>query len=84
MLAVDHKGELNLCHRFTGSSLPTFGNVHSGVKQVELNDFLSQRLDRTNTGCEDCRSATCAPAAATTKATPATATRPIRPITTAN
>jgi uncharacterized protein len=55
MLAVDHKGELNLCHRFTGSSLPTFGNVHSGVKQVELNDFLSQRLDRTNTGCEDCQ-----------------------------
>jgi uncharacterized protein len=29
--------------------------VHSGVKQVELNDFLSQRLDRTNTGCEDCQ-----------------------------
>lgn len=55
MLAVDHKGELNLCHRFTGSSLPTFGNVHSGVKQIELNDFLSQRLDRTNTGCEDCQ-----------------------------
>lgn len=55
MLAVDHKGELNLCHRFTGSSLPTFGNVHSGVKQVELNDFLSQRLDRTNTGCDTCR-----------------------------
>jgi uncharacterized protein len=55
MLAVDHKGELNLCHRFTGSTLPTFGNVHTGVKQVELNDFLSQRLDRTNTGCEDCR-----------------------------
>ena len=52
MLAVDHKGELNLCHRFTGSSMPTFGNVHSGVKQVELTDFLSQRLDRTNTGCD--------------------------------
>ncbi|MGC5702173.1 quinohemoprotein amine dehydrogenase maturation protein [Pseudomonas sp. NFXW11] len=56
MLAVDHKGELNLCHRFTGSSLPTFGNVHQGgVKQVQLNDFLSQRLDRTDTGCDSCR-----------------------------
>ena len=55
MLAVDYKGELNLCHRFTGSTLPTFGNVHSAVKQVELNDFLSQRLDRTNTGCDDCQ-----------------------------
>lgn len=56
MLAVDHKGDLNLCHRFTGSSLPTFGNVlEQGVKQVELNDFLSARLDRSNTGCETCR-----------------------------
>ncbi|WP_447750407.1 quinohemoprotein amine dehydrogenase maturation protein [Pseudomonas nicosulfuronedens] len=54
MLAVDHKGELNLCHRFTGSSLPTFGNVHEGVKQAELNEFLSQRLDRTDTGCASC------------------------------
>jgi uncharacterized protein len=56
MLAVDYKGELNLCHRFTGSSLPTFGNVREGgVKQMELNDFLSQRLDRSNTGCDSCR-----------------------------
>ncbi|WP_079202208.1 quinohemoprotein amine dehydrogenase maturation protein [Pseudomonas sp. CC6-YY-74] len=55
MLAVDHKGELNLCHRFTGSDLPTFGNVHEGVKQVELGDFLSKRLDRTETACESCR-----------------------------
>ncbi|MFG0633687.1 quinohemoprotein amine dehydrogenase maturation protein [Pseudomonas sp. xss_2] len=55
MLAVDHQGELNLCHRFTGSSLPTFGNVHQGVKQAQLNDFLSQRLERSNTGCDDCR-----------------------------
>jgi len=55
MLAVDHQGELNLCHRFTGSSLPTFGNVHDGLKQAELNGFLSQRLDRAGTGCDDCR-----------------------------
>lgn len=55
MLAVDHKGELNLCHRFTGSTLPTFGNVHEGVRTPELTEFLSQRLDRTGTGCETCR-----------------------------
>ncbi len=55
MLAVDHKGELNLCHRFTGSSLPTFGDVKAGVKHVELGDFLAQRLDRTDTGCASCR-----------------------------
>ena len=55
MLAVDHKGELNLCHRFTGSALPTFGDVKNGIKRAELGDFLSQRLDRGGTGCESCR-----------------------------
>ncbi|GGO79261.1 thioether cross-link-forming SCIFF peptide maturase [Marinobacterium nitratireducens] len=55
MLAVDHEGDLNLCHRFTGSSLPTFGDVRSGVQHEQLGDFLSQRLDRTDTGCADCR-----------------------------
>jgi len=55
MLAVDHEGELNLCHRFTGSDMPTFGNVKTGVQQVELGDFLSKRLDRTDTGCASCR-----------------------------
>ncbi|MEY1662825.1 quinohemoprotein amine dehydrogenase maturation protein [Isoalcanivorax beigongshangi] len=56
MLAVDHAGELNLCHRFTGSSLPTFGNVTEGTLDRDgLHDFLSQRLDRSNTGCETCR-----------------------------
>lgn len=55
MLAVDHKGELNLCHRFTGSSLETFGNVRDGVRREALGDFLSQRLDRSETGCASCR-----------------------------
>ena len=55
MLAVDHKGELNLCHRFTGSTLPTFGDVKNGIQRAQLGDFLSQRLDRTDTGCASCR-----------------------------
>ena len=56
MLAVDHEGDLNLCHRFTGSDMPTFGNVsNGGVQQAELGDFLSKRLDRTDTGCATCR-----------------------------
>lgn len=55
MLAVDYKGELNLCHRFTGSSLPTFGNVHGEVDNASLTEFLSERLDRSNTGCQTCR-----------------------------
>ena len=54
MLAVDHEGELNLCHRFTGSDMETYGNVHTEVKHVELNDFLSHRLDRTGTACDTC------------------------------
>ncbi len=54
MLAVDYKGELNLCHRFTGSSLPTFGDVKNGIRHQQLGDFLAQRLDRTGTGCETC------------------------------
>lgn len=54
MLAVDHAGDLNLCHRFTGSDLDTFGNVHGVVQHKELNGFLSKRLDRSNTGCDTC------------------------------
>lgn len=55
MLAVDHEGGLNLCHRFTGSSLPTFGDVKTGIQKEALGAFLDQRLDRTGTGCETCR-----------------------------
>lgn len=55
MLAVDHEGGLNLCHRFTGSSLPTFGDVKTGIEKQALGEFLDQRLDRTGTGCETCR-----------------------------
>ncbi|MDR7152756.1 uncharacterized protein J2W49_004734 [Hydrogenophaga palleronii] len=55
MLAVDHEGGLNLCHRFTGSSLPKFGDVKTGIQKQALGEFLDQRLDRTGTGCETCR-----------------------------
>jgi uncharacterized protein len=55
MLAVDHEGGLNLCHRFTGSSLPTFGDVKTGIEKQALGEFLDQRLDRSGTGCETCR-----------------------------
>ncbi len=55
MLAVDHGGGLNLCHRFTGSDLETFGSVQSGIDRKALSGFLDQRLDRSNTGCSSCR-----------------------------
>lgn len=55
MLAVDHEGGLNLCHRFTGSDLDTFGDVQTGIDKPRLGEFLEQRLDRTDTGCSSCR-----------------------------
>jgi len=55
LLAVDHKGELNLCHRFTGSTLPTFGNVDAGINKVELGKFIEKAIDRTDRGCKSCR-----------------------------
>ncbi|MBV1789989.1 quinohemoprotein amine dehydrogenase maturation protein [Marinobacterium sp. D7] len=55
LLAVDKDGGLNLCHRFTGSDLPTFGTVESGIDKASLGAFVEKRLDRSNTGCETCR-----------------------------
>jgi uncharacterized protein len=55
LLAVDKDGGLNLCHRFTGSELPLFGNVRDGIDRARLGRFIEQRLDRRGTGCETCR-----------------------------
>ena len=55
MVAVDKDGDVNLCHRFTGSDLQTFGSVSEGLDVEELSGFLGQRLDRSDTGCADCR-----------------------------
>ena len=54
MVAVDKEGDVNLCHRFTGSSMPTFGSVDQGLDVAGLTGFLSQRLDRRDTGCASC------------------------------
>ena len=45
LLAVDGDGDLNLCHRFTGSDLPTFGNVATGVDGGRL-ERLHRQGDR--------------------------------------
>lgn len=55
LLAVDTKGDLNLCHRFTGSDLPTFGSVTKGLDKPALGDFLETAASRANKGCESCR-----------------------------
>ena len=55
LLAVDRKGGLNLCHRFTGSELPTFGDVEAGIDGVQLGQFLGRAADRSGTHCATCR-----------------------------
>jgi uncharacterized protein len=55
LLAVDKKGDLNLCHRFTGSALPTFGNVDTGIDARRLSEFLGRASDRSGTDCSTCR-----------------------------
>lgn len=55
LLAVDKSGGLNLCHRFTGSDLPTFGNVDSGIDTAALGEFLAKASDREGTHCATCR-----------------------------
>lgn len=55
LLAVDHAGGLNLCHRFTGSSLPTFGSVEAGIDKARLGSFLAEAADHSGHGCATCR-----------------------------
>jgi len=55
MLAVDHQGGLNLCHRFTGSEIGRYGDVETGIERDRLAGFLESRLDRTDKGCATCR-----------------------------
>ena len=55
LLAVDGDGDLNLCHRFTGSDLPTFGNVATGIDGAQLSAFVEKAIDREGTHCATCR-----------------------------
>lgn len=55
MLAVDGEGGLNLCHRFTGSKLPRFGDVERGVDHERLGAFLDDAQDRSRRPCATCR-----------------------------
>lgn len=55
LLAVDHKGDLNLCHRFTGSEMPLFGDVNNGINKEALGQFIDKALDRNGKSCSTCR-----------------------------
>jgi uncharacterized protein len=54
LLAVDKAGELNLCHRFTGSELPTYGDVVKGIDKTALGAFLESATDRSHKACATC------------------------------
>lgn len=55
MLAVDSRGDLNLCHRFLGSRLATFGSVTAGIDAAALGGFLERAQDKTGKDCATCR-----------------------------
>jgi uncharacterized protein len=55
MLAVDHEGSLNLCHRFTGSEMDTFGSLETGIARERLSGFLEARAERADKACATCR-----------------------------
>ncbi len=55
LLAVDGDGALNLCHRFTGSDLPTFGTVDAGIDKARLSAMIAAAGDRSDKGCAACR-----------------------------
>lgn len=53
LLAVGVEGRLALCHRFTGTSFPSFGDVNAGIAQTELSAFLTQAQSR-HPACQGC------------------------------
>ena len=55
MLAVDKRGDLHLCHRFTGSKLPSFGSVESGIDEPSLGSFIEKAQDKASRACGTCR-----------------------------
>ena len=53
LLAVSTEGQLALCHRFTGTSFPSFGDVNTGVAQEELSSFLTE-AQQMHPVCQGC------------------------------
>ncbi|MBI2309076.1 MAG: quinohemoprotein amine dehydrogenase maturation protein [Rhodocyclales bacterium] len=54
LLAVGTRGDLSLCHRFTGSDFGRFGDVEQGIDRAALTDFL-QQAQEPHPACRDCR-----------------------------
>jgi uncharacterized protein len=54
LLALDGEGNLNLCHRFAGSALPTFGDIGTGIARTRLLEFLQAAADLPQQDCAGC------------------------------
>lgn len=53
LLAVSVEGQLALCHRFTGTAFPSFGDVNAGIAQQELSAFLTE-AQTMHPACQKC------------------------------
>ena len=54
LLSVDYSGKFDLCHRFTGSSFPSFGDVKVGLDKPKLSNFIEKRLNNKDPQCSKC------------------------------
>lgn len=55
LLSVSYKGDIDLCHRFTGSDYPSFGNIQEGIDKPALSKFLERRANEKDSSCQTCR-----------------------------
>lgn len=55
LLSVSYKGDIDLCHRFTGSDYPSFGSIAEGLDKKALSTFLEKRANEKGSDCETCR-----------------------------
>lgn len=54
LLSVSYDGNFDLCHRFTGSDFPNFGNVQTGLDKPKLSNFIEKRLNTNDGDCSTC------------------------------
>ena len=54
LLSVSHAGSIDLCHRFTGSSYPSFGSVQQGLDTQAFGRFLEKRANHREGDCATC------------------------------
>ncbi|QDF29297.1 quinohemoprotein amine dehydrogenase maturation protein [Halarcobacter anaerophilus] len=55
LLSVSYKGDIDLCHRFTGSDFQSFGSVEEGLDKKSLSKFLENRANEKDSDCQSCR-----------------------------